>query len=685
MRERPIRAILWRPALIALCLVLFAAALPPLATQAADTSFPLAQARQMALSRSSELKSIANKIEIKKIRYVEAVKTVNAKMKNLRSFRWSPLLSFKFPQSPDMSQSYDFQVKPMLLQGEIDTLQHEYEDKKYDVLAKLDKAYLDAYIAQEKAAFTQERLSAAREELERNRARLLTGDASQADVDSMEASVQALREQLAQQMRNLEQAKEELASQTGFSLSGSFAFVNPLLDVDIPRAALPSLIEHTLNADHSYFVTKMASATALLNLTSYEGFMRGAYGGKMSRIDNFLSLFKQGQGSQVDTAAFKAQYDQMLADFDAPWDGSIRILFFTFTMGWFKGELSGTRYIEDDLYALYAACFEYTDALAEQKNARVALEKSVSNSYDSLINARNAYQAMASSLVTAREDLDRIIALNSIGKAEYSEVTTLRENYQTMQLDTIDMLVSYNELLTDFNRLTCGAVSPYMEGIGITTDASGGGDSYAEIDVINDPYYFITVGVQDMVFEFGLSIPEGFEPTITHYELWFEGQQVGSRTPVNATIRHLTLDYGETSLATVRLYDGDDYVDECEIDTGSLRDRLPLEGRQPDPEPEARQLGSYTTSSAITGDVSTITLNVSPLPALGAEYYSLEATGTGTLLTGEPIPVLQSFTYLSILFDSLADVQIKLYDKDKKLIYTGFFDVSNMKIIEASA
>ena len=120
------------------------------------------------------------------------------------------------------------------------------------------------------------------------------------------------------------------------------------------------MVDYTLENDQTVYEAQMAASTALMNLESYESLMRNEYGGKFDRIQSFVNIAKNG--GDVDYAAFMMAYKEMLTDLDRPWAGSIRILFFRFTKEWFKGEIDGTRYIEDEMYAVYTACMEYANA-----------------------------------------------------------------------------------------------------------------------------------------------------------------------------------------------------------------------------------------------------------------------------------------------------------------------------------
>ena len=109
--------------LLCFCLIAPLFVLSPVSA-AAPKTLQLQQARRMALTNNPEITKTYNEILLKEIQYTESVKEVKAKVKNLTSFRWTPLLSFKFPEQLDMSEEYDLNVKPLNLQTEIDMLRH---------------------------------------------------------------------------------------------------------------------------------------------------------------------------------------------------------------------------------------------------------------------------------------------------------------------------------------------------------------------------------------------------------------------------------------------------------------------------------------------------------------------------------------------------------------------------------
>ena len=653
-------------------------------SMAADTraalnvrTFHLEQAQRMALSASSEIRKQNNQIILKQMKYVEAVEGIRAKVKNLRSFRWSPLLSFKFPQQLALTEEYDLNVKPLTIQTEIDTLRHGLDDLTYEITHKVNQQYFEVYLMQETAAFTQSRLEDAQTQLERNKAGLPSGKATQSDVDRAQKSVDTLTKDLSSQLRELENAKTKLSELVGVDVTVGYTFSNPFKTVPIPREQLEALTQYTLDHDQSFYEAKATTSTAKLNVDSYESLLRSQYGSKMDIIQTYINMAKQGM--DVDYSAFQIKYKEMLTALDQPWAGSIRILFFKFTKEWFKGEIDGTRYIEDEMYAVYTACMEYGNAKKEQDALEKQLRTQVRDTYESLVTGWNTYETLQGLAAGSKETLDRLLVLNKMGKATYTEVADQQEAYQVAQQDALDVLKEYNVTLSEFDRLTCGAVTKYLKDAGMELDTGEGGDAYAVLDPIHDPYYYIYSSVADLTFYIGVSIPDGFEPSIDSFEIWYAGTQIGDRTPVGTELRHLTLDYQDTSELTIRLYNGDTYVDECTVDASVPRDVLDIQGQDTQPETE-RVIGSYMVNTTMEGGVSVSELKLIINAVEDASTYTL-TYGEQGIYTTDPRPVTESFSYLTLLIASLEDVSVKLYDKDGAALLEARFDPSTQELV----
>ena len=650
-----------------------------LSAQAADKTLLIQQAQSLAIANSSEITKISNEIILKRMKYVEAVEGIRAKVKNLTSFRWSPLLSFKFPQKLKITEEYELNVKPLTLQAEIDVLQHQMSDMRFQVLDDVNKLYTKIYVTQEKISFDEDRLKAAQDELDRNMARLLTGNAKQEDIDKMQKEVDKLTSELSELKRGFETDKKTLSDSLKLDVTSGYVFKNSLKTASIPREALESITTYTLKNDQSFYDISSKCSVALLNLESYESLMRNQYGSKMDSIQNYINMAKQGM--DIDYAAFKLQYSNMLKALDQPWAGKYRILFFSFPKEWFKGEIAGTRYIEDEMYAVYTACMDYAAAKKEKDTAEKDLRASVASSYESLVTSFNAYAGLVKLSESASKTFDKVSALNKLGKAEYSELKDARDNYQQMQLETVGALSEYNVLLYDFDRLTCGAVTKYFSGTDIATDTGESGDSYSTVDPIKDPYYYIYSSVADLTFYIGVSIPKDYEPEINKYEVWIDGTQIGKRTDVGKNISHLALDYKTNPDITIRLYNGDEYVTECVIDATVPRAVLPIKISEKQEESAEIEAGTYTVETSPIGKLSTSKLTLKLNSKISAKQYSITFGTHGNVSSSDKLSIEKSFSYLTILIASLKDVTLNLYDADGKLIATGRFDTSSQKIM----
>ena len=662
---------------LTLCLSLFA--FPGRAEAASDKTFLAAQARQLALANSPDIQSKSNEIILKKMDYVEAVDEIQAKIKDKKTFRWSPLLSFKFPEQLNMSDEYDLNVKPLTLQAEIQTLQHALSDLTWQAYDDIDKLYSSVFVEQEKITFTKSRLANAQNELAQNKARLVAGGATQSDVDKMQSNVDKLTSQLAELERSFLTDKQTLSDKTGLNVTTGYVFRNSMQTLNLPREQLDGIIQYTLNNDQSFYEVKADYAAAKLNLDNYETLMKKHFGSKIDYVNSYIQAAKQGQS--IDYSAFKISYKAMLKASDEPWTGNYRFLFIKIPKEWFKGEIDGTRYIEDDMYAVYTACMEYSNAKKTMDNAEKALRSNVSTSYEAIVTAYNAYTSAQKLTDTEQKNYEKVSALNKLGKAEYSELKDARASYEEQQLDTVTSLADYNNLLFEFDRLTCGCVSKYFSGEGVSTETGSTGDSFSTIDPISQPYYYIYTTVSDLAFHIGVSIPKDYDPSITAFEVWKDGVQIGARTQVGKEVTHLSLDYASSSDLTIRLYDSDTYVTECTIDATVPRAVLPISTNAQDTTAQEEQLGSYSVSSSTIGSITTskLTLKLSG-GAKAATKYSLEYGDNGAIRSSALTDVADDFTYLSILVKSLDGVTLKLCDASGNVLYKCRFDTSTQTI-----
>lgn len=662
-------------AALLLCITIVSPVLFPAGMQvkaAAGRAFSLKQAQTLALAADKNYQRTYNKIEMKKVKYVAAIKSIEMKKKNMRTFRWTPLLSFKFPEQPKLVDEYEWQYKPIQIQSEITALEHKLNDCKYEVIETVSLLYTQAYVCQEKIAYLQSMILELEKDLKRIQTKAATGGAKQADADKLKQSIEKNKSDLVLQMRTYETKKEKISDKVKMDVKSGYRFENPLVEADIPRSSLPDLVNYTLDHDQNYYEVKLNESISLTSLTMTESFMRNQYGGKMNQIQSYVNQAKSG--GDINQIAFKKSYDQFLKEIDEPWNGYYRFLFIKISKEWFKGAISGSRYVEDDPYALYTASLDYADAREEKIAAQKDLTGRVKDQYESLITARNAYEILKASNVELGKEVSRGLEQNRMGKLPYEELKALQDEYQKAQIEELNMLDNYSQLLYSYNRLTCGAISIYLRGNSIQWNMTSGGDSFVTADEIEGAYYYIESKIEDRLFILGVQIPENFKPDITHYELWVNETRVGQKLSTDQQLRHLTLDFDEAQSVRIKLFNEDKLVEICEIDSGINRAPLLIRDnyRVEDKKKGLRKVAAYTWKS--DREKNLITLHFQKETGEAVAFYTLSEQNGKNIYQADPVPISQDYTYLSILASDFSKLRITFYDENKEKLYIGTFD-----------
>ena len=94
--------------------------------------------KALALANSEKLEELLLKYDQAQIKYKSAVKSAYEKYRNITTFRWSPLLSFKLPQQPDEAETFDFQYTAIDKQAELDKIEHQLDDIIYEIYEYLN-------------------------------------------------------------------------------------------------------------------------------------------------------------------------------------------------------------------------------------------------------------------------------------------------------------------------------------------------------------------------------------------------------------------------------------------------------------------------------------------------------------------------------------------------------------------
>lgn len=663
-----------------LCMVLFSgsmiAAKP---VQAAEYTLLLSQAKAIALANSDSYRQIKSKILLKEVSYKQAVKSVQLKIKNKTTFRWSPLLSFKFPEKLNFEDESSMVYQPAQIQNEITSLKHDLTDEVYSVYESTEQAFLKAYTLQEKVAFEEEQLEGLEDTLQKNKGRLLLGLAVQSDVDAMEKNVTAAQEKLAADMKSYENAKEKLGDLLHIDVTTRYTFESPFIDTEIPRTQLDSLIEYTLENDQSYYEAKMATKLSMIQLETNYNLVKSQYGSKINLISPYVQTVMSGE--KVDSSAFKASYDKFLTEIDKPWQGNYKILFIKIPKEWLKGQIDGVRYIEDEPYALYENALEYQDTLSEQEALAKELESQVKDSFETVVTARSAYLSLKTQAAESKEQLQKEQVLNQLGELTFEEYTESQKQYEEQQVEMLEALETYTSLLYSLDRLTCGAVSKYFADTEISLQGGSGGNSYiVDEETIEGARYYITSIVEDNMFEFGIYLPEDFETNVTHYELWVDDYIIGEKTEIGKTLRHLTLSLTGKERVFVRLYNGEEFVDDCEIDASAYQGALNIMDYQikKSEEPKKRTIGRYEITAR--NDVGLVEISLTIDGVEEVQYYAIRNEEGTQLLTKEKTAITDAFVYLDFLVKDMDSLQIQCCDAGGGEKYIAYFNTLDQSI-----
>lgn len=648
-----------------------------LPVQAAEQVLTLSMAKASGLANSPKMEKLESELEVRKASLQQALKSISAKEKNMSTFRWSPLLSFKFPEKPDLTEAYEFEFKPIQIQAQIDTVQHKMTDQRLEVYEEISNLYVEIVVLEDQIAFEEERLASMQETLSKNQARLKLGQATQSDIDTMERFVKSLNDKIASDRRNLSASKKKMSDKIGMDITTGYTFVNPMVDAKIERSSLDALIDYTLAHDETYYEVSLDATTSLLSLQTNYRLMEGQYGGKMAYISDYVNQVIAGQ--KISQKAFKKQYDAFLTAIDQPWQGKVRILFIRIPKEWFKGKLSGIRYVEDEPYALYEAALEYQDALLEKQNEERSLRSQVEESYNNLVSMRNTWETIQEQVEEGRKSLRAEEVLNRLGELTYEEYQTSLESYEETQNEMYEALADYSMTLYSFDRMTCGGVTALLQGTEASLQAGAGGESYVDEEYANGAYYAIQPIVEQQAFRLVVSIPEDFPLEVTHFELWCDQTQVGSRTPVDQSLTHLGLSVDQVSEVKIRFYNGEQFVDDCVIDPDVYSGPLTIVKDYVVSGQEELEIGSYTMQRNQTTGLLRITLSPNASEEIG--YYRIKNQENQYLLGEELVPIETEFRHLSLVQGSEEELTIEFFDTNSQMKYTGYFETRNQKLM----
>ena len=205
------------------------------------------------------------------------------------------------------------------------------------------------------------------------------------------------------------------------------------------------------------------------------------------------------------------------------------------------------------------------------------------------------------------------------------------------------------------------------------------GESYPVKNTSEGAYYTLHSIVQNMEFELSIMIPDDFEIDISDYELWVDNVQVGTRLAVDQKLRHLALAFDSVSEVKIRLYDGENFVDDCIVDpsveSGPLTITSGYDIKRNDPD----QIGTYTKD--LNETLGLIELKFEMTDSNIKSFKVL--TEDGKALGGDNnIDIDKPLKYIELLNSSLDQLSIEFYDASGGVLYKARFDTANGAVLK---
>lgn len=644
-----------------------------------DTLLTLRQAKALAVANSADLEKIEIQIDGKKAALTSAIKSIAVKQKNMRTFRWTPLLSFKFPTKPDLAEASEFQFKPIQIQYEIDKLEHKLIDTVIAEHEAVNNLYVEIVVLEKSIDFNTEREDVLSETLEKNKKRLLVGDADKSEVDDMEKALKKITQKLSTDKNQLISKKKKLGKRLGIDVTTGYRFQNPFTEAALDRSILPDLINYTLERDDNYYDVCIEETSKKVSTETNYKLMKNHYPAKyMNMISSYVDAILKGE--KIKANAFYKKYKEFVGVVNEKWDGKKKILFFRFPKNWFQGEIDGDRFIEDDPYTLYANAMDFQDARLSRIQAADELSQQVEDTFDNYISVRNSYVSYVEQVDDAGEALKKAKILNKAGELTYSEYKQQSDDYEELQNSMFDAMKLYSTTLYSYDRLTCGGITYYLGDLNAGYAVGGGGESYVIPEYAEGAYYYIKPIVQSNMFLFGVSIPTEFDIELTDYELWINGQLVVGRTSIDQSIRHLALDLEGVDRAFVRFYNGDEFIDDVDIDTEVYNGELKIV-KEYNPRPTDKIIARYEIVRSELRDQYELTIK--PEPGEDAIAFYRVKDDKGRYLLGEDLrPIEKVFKYISVVNTSLGTLTFEFFDESQTELYTGHVNIENQTIIQ---
>lgn len=561
----------------------------------AENNLTLQEVRTLAIENSQGVENTKIDLIKKQIELKQAKEAIADTIKKENTIRFSLLFNIKFPEKHGMPKEIELLTSVPEIENDIVVLEKKKQNEMLQSQTAAEQAYYDVLLTQYKQRSIVSRLGELKEaEVQLDR-QVKLGTGKKSDLEYIQDRISALEKERARNIVLEDEKITKLAGIIGKDHLLGYEITEEIQEVSFQRSQLEEMTNYALEHDFELFQKRQATMLAEKETNVILGIYKNVYPQYMSEIESYI---KTHEDSQIDYEDFIARYNTTLDNIDSPWYGSyvINLIFFKIYIPkeWFKGEYSGTRYMEDEKYQLFLTLVDRDKAIQEEKQAEQALKETVKTAYATLKTMEGSIKEMQENLVQSEIRYQQKLQQNQKGLVDFTELENARESLYQQQSVLYEAKIEYAKSLSAFNGQTAGFVNDFLD-ISQTEEKN-----YAVgQSVMNQATWHIKTNITDYNFMFGVFVPEEYD--VDSYQLFYEGQAIGEKLPLTETLTHLSVAYGDTTLLTVMFYKGDILKYIAQIDGVSYDGVLnmqPAEGKAENIQKQIQQVGTWNLQQA---------------------------------------------------------------------------------------
>lgn len=610
-RRRTVAAAWTKLGLAALLAVLapIVAASPAFGAQ--PKALSMAEAVDMALKHSGELRDARDNVRQKQSELEQAYyakKSADEKDSGL------------FAKPKNLSQQQQIRLKVPQAQMQLTVTVEAERQKRLETRFDAEKAYLLVYQTMLAERDALKRRDDARKALDSVRTKLKYGLAKPPDVEAAEQALQQAESDYKQAQLAAKGVRLALGEKIGVTLEQPVDVSFEPIYADLSQSALPGYIANALRTNISLIqdVQSRRLADEKLNVT------RNLYASKFGagRMKVFDRMFA---GGTVDMDLFTASYEALLGQVRKDWQGYFWFLFFPIPKKLFQGEYDGLRYLDDLRNGLPLAVMEQAKAAAKEKESRSAVIAAVRQSYLDTKASEETYAQALRARDAASAKLVETEAKRRLGLAAAEELDKAKAAYEDALKQVTSAQLSYRTAIGKLNVDTGGAVErTYRSGILPYKEIDDGlGAVQPAQDQPASGKWTVKPAIGELLSDFSISPDKKLKAT--DYALFDAGgKPVGKKTPANKPLRALSLYFAKPEQLRIVLYRGGEAIGQAPLEGGPSTGSFKLSDAQPAPAPAEAKPGTVI--------IGTLKAN---LDALTPEIYNaaaatMKTSGQGT-------------------------------------------------------